>query len=305
MKKTVLLLLTAALLTSCGAGQTESYDGFKTDVDYKYEKIDWVKADNFKNVVETYYSNSYVHFTRHSHQYRFSYIISQGSFDFYYDDLGFYEYSNGNPLLTDYRFTLVDGVRMSGESTYRVSFKYVNSKMIASVYVVENSGENTNVAKFSMAAVETIIPTYASDYSHVIYGIQESGRSPSDELVDTFRDSKVKYGSDNSFYFTYQDMYTSTQRCTVKEEGVVLNTPFFEGESDRQTLQITKRTKYFHGEEVSSENVSLRYAITIDKTDIGTTSISITKFAEEYNWLWNVNYAEESYLRSINVDLPL
>ena len=153
-----LFILPSLLLSGCSllGGQKDSYDGFKTDVDYKYEKITWVKQENVRTIAETYYSNSYVHFTQYNHHYRFSYIVNQGTMDFYYDDMGDFIYMNGDPLSTDYGFTLMDGVRVKGESAFLVSFTYVNNQLVGSMWQREQNKENTLMAKFSFTTVETL-----------------------------------------------------------------------------------------------------------------------------------------------------
>lgn len=296
--------MASALLTGCGGGGgTPSGGGFSIKNGYEFNKVDYVIQESFKQTVEAYYSKSYIEFTMLNYSYRFSYIVTQGSYTLYYDDLGYYKYQN-NVLETTFSFSLYEGMRTtSTQSAYFVDFTNVGNQVIGSMHT--NDSTKMVVAKFSMNPVSKRVPSYASNYTHIVSNYDNANSELTKEnVVDIFRGSKARLDG-NKFYFTYLDMFTIGQRCVVKEEGIISDEvdPL---DPECKLLTITKRTKYHHDEFVSEEDGEslATYQIYVNDTDLNTKHIFLVK-RDDYRG-WQINYDTESYLAGVlRPDFPL
>lgn len=247
-------------LSSCG--QTGSPKVNKLHDAYEFSRIETSNGEG-TDVVLNQYSNSYMEFDQgtldeHGDEYyRFTYTVSMEyggmSIVQVYEEFGNFDgpgYSDGSFYFNVFKkFTLVNGVRTSAESTNKLSYELDGDSLRVKV-----TNGNFVVGTFLMDSVTKKVPTYASDFNFFAR-INLDSTYYSNDYFDKYVASKA-YFNETDFYFTYRQ-----GGYICKEVGIitdnVLNPDRGSAELPIYEIQIVKLIKYQNDVQVSEESVLL------------------------------------------------
>ena len=259
MNKLIPLMLFSTSLVMTGCGKAPSVVANKLHDAYEFGSVESANSDYVRTMIETYYSNSYIDFSRGPislsgyQQYRFSYklvtTVMDTTIETWYDEFGSWINMGNTGFSTTYQFTMIDGVRQTASQVNKVSFTLAGDSLRGSV---SNSGQV--MGTFIMNNVAKRAPSYVSDAN---FKAKIRFDEEQDE-VNKFIISMAYFGDSNECYYTYLDTYTSTQKCVVKEEGILTNVVVEQGGGfPVYELTVNKVIKYFHDEKISEQEVSI------------------------------------------------
>ena len=268
----------ALALSSCG--QTPSPKENKLHDAYEFSRIE-TSTGQGTDVVLNQYSNSYMEFDHGmldvvgDEYYRFTYTVSMEyggmSIVQVYEEFGNFDgpgYSDGSFYFNVFKkFTLVNGVRTSAESTNKLSYELDGDSLRVKV-----TNGNFVVGTFLMDSVTKRVPTYASDFNFFAKIYLDSSYYSNDYL-DKYVASKA-YVNETDFYFTYrQGGYIYKEVGIITEN--VLNPDRGSAELPIYEVQIVKLIKYQNDKQVSEESVLLTRGYEERTDDIGRKNITV------------------------------